>query len=157
MIEPAKQGNQKVYKVFIFAGIAAIGNAIFVYGQRSAAVSPNPFLYMSGAILVCLLLFLLATLFSGHGEKTTYLSNNTVPIIIGGVGFFITFVGFYLMYSRVGANSYTVYATLSILTTSVGVGLLVFREPFNQYHVIAMALAILAVCFFGYGQYRLHH
>ena len=146
-----------MYKVFIFAGIAAIGNAIFVYGQRSATVSPNPFLYMTGAILVCLLLFLLATLLSADGEKSTYLSNNALPIVIGGIGFFITFVGFYLMYSRVGANSYTVYATLSILTTSVGVGLFVFREPFNQYHIIAMALAILAVCFFGSGQYRLHN
>ena len=145
-----------MYKVFIFAGIAALGNAIFVYGQRSAAVSPNPFLYMSGAILVCLLLFLIATLFSGGSDKLTYLSKNSWPVIIGGVGFFITFVGFYLMYSRVGANSYTVYATLSILTTSVGVGLLIFREPFNQYHVIAMGLAILAVCFFGFGQYKLN-
>ena len=144
-----------MYKVFIFAGIAALGNAIFVYGQRSASVSPNPFLYMSGAILVCLLLFLLATLVSGNNEKLEYLSKNSLPVIIGGVGFFITFVGFYLMYSRVGANSYTVYATLSILTTSVGVGLLIFREPFNQYHVIAMGLAILAVCFFGYGQFKL--
>ena len=145
-----------MYKVFIFAGIAALGNAIFVYGQRSAAVSPNPFLYMSGAILVCLILFLLATLFSADDEKIAYLSNNALAVIIGGVGFFITFVGFYLMYSRVGANSYTVYATLSILTTSVGVGLIVFREPFNQYHVIAMGLAILAVCFFGYGQFKLN-
>ena len=144
-----------MYKVFIFAGIAALGNAIFVYGQRSASVSPNPFLYMSGAILVCLLLFLLATLISGNNEKLEYLSKNSLPVIIGGVGFFITFVGFYLMYSRVGANSYTVYATLSILTTSVGVGLLIFCEPFNQYHVIAMGLAILAVCFFGYGQFKL--
>ena len=145
-----------MYKVFIFAGIAALGNAIFVYGQRSAAVSPNPFLYMAGAILVCMLLFLLATLFSGGEQRSTYLIDNSLPIIIGGVGFFITFVGFYLMYSRVGANSYTVYATLSILTTSVGVGLIIFREPFNQYHVIAMGLAILAVCFFGFGQYKLN-
>lgn len=146
-----------MYKVFIFAGIAALGNAIFVYGQRSAAVSPNPFLYMAGAILICMLLFLVATLVSGGEERISYLADNSLPIIIGGIGFFITFVGFYLMYSRVGANSYTVYAILSILTTSVGVGLVIFREPFNQYHVIAMSLAILAVCFFGYGQYKLAH
>ena len=85
----------------------------------------------------------------------SYLSNNLIPVIIGGVGFFITFVGFYLMYSRVGANSYAVYASLSIITTSVGVGMILFREPFNGYHIISVFFAILAVCFFGYGQFRL--
>ena len=144
-----------MYKVFIFAGIAALGNAIFVYGQRSAAVSPNPYLYMTGATMVCVVLFLVAMLFSDGGEKPNYLWNNSIPVIIGGVGFFVTFVGFFLMYSRVGANSYTVYATLSILTTSVGVGLVIFREDYNLYHVVAICLAILSVCFFGYGQLKL--
>ena len=142
-------------KIFLYAGLAAIGNAIFVYGQRSATTSSNPFLYMSGAILVCLILFTGASLMSDSTERGTYLGNNVIPVIIGGVGFFITFVGFYLMYSRVGANSYAVYASLSIITTSVGVGMLIFREPFNLYHVISVFLAILAVCFFGYGQLRL--
>ena len=143
-------------KIFIFAGIAALGNAIFVYGQRSAAVSPNPYLYMTAAIFVCLIMFITATLISNSGEAKSYLSDNMFPVIIGGVGFFITFVGFYLMYSRVGANSYMVYACLSILTTSVGVGMMIFREPFNQYHLIAIFFAILAVCFFGFGQFRLN-
>lgn len=133
-----------------------MGNAVFVYGQRSAAVSPNPYLFMSAAIFVCLIMFVMATLISNGGRLLNYVSNNMLPIIIGGVGFFITFVGFYLMYSRVGANSYVVYACLSILTTSVGVGMIIFREPFNQYHLIAMIFAILAVCFFGYGQFRLN-
>ncbi len=146
-----------MYKIFIFAGIAALGNAIFVYGQRSAAVSPNPYLYMTAAISVCLIMFITATLISNGGQRASYMSNNMLPIIIGGVGFFITFVGFYLMYSRVGANSYMVYACLSILTTSVGVGMIIFREPFNHYHLIAMIFAILAVCFFGYGQFRLNN
>ena len=145
-----------ISKVFIFAGIAALGNAIFVYGQRSASVSPNPYLYMTAAIFICLVMFVVATLLTDRGEFTGYLSNNWMPVIIGGVGFFITFVGFYLMYSRIGANSYVVYACLSILTTSVGVGMLIFREPFNLYHLIAIIFAILAVCFFGYGQYKLN-
>ena len=143
-------------KVFVFAGLAALGNAIFVYGQRSAAVSPNPYLYMTAAIFVCLIMFMAAALISNSGELSDYISNNRLPIIIGGIGFFITFIGFYLMYSRVGANSYVVYACLSILTTSVGVGMIIFREPFNQYHLIAIFFAILAVCFFGYAQYKIN-
>ncbi len=143
-----------MYKVFLFAGIAAFGNAIFVYGQRSATVSTSPFFYLTGAVLVCLLMFILATPISTSGDRLTYFSNNSIPILIGGVGLFITFVGFYLMYSRIGANSF-VYATLSILTTSVGVGMVIFKEPFNQYHIAAMILSILAVLFFGFGQLKL--
>ena len=56
------------------------------------------------------------------------------------------------MYTRVGASSYTVYATLSILTTSVAVGMLIFRESFNVYHIVSIVLAVLAVIAFGYGQ-----
>ena len=145
-----------ISKIFIFAGIAAVGNAIFVYGQRSATVSPNPYLYMTAAIFVCWVMFIAATLISNNGEFKDYLSANAIPVIIGGVGFFITFVGFYLMYSRIGANSYVVYACLSVLTTSVGVGMVIFREPFNLYHLVAIFFAILAVCFFGYGQFKLH-
>ncbi|MEM7563670.1 MAG: hypothetical protein AAF353_11560, partial [Pseudomonadota bacterium] len=78
-------------KIFLYAGLAAIGNAIFVYGQRSATTSPNPFLYMSGAILVCLILFVSATLLSNNTDRGTYLGNNLIPVIIGGVGFFIMF------------------------------------------------------------------
>ena len=36
-----------IYQVLIFAGIAALGNAVYVYGQRSALVSANPFLFMA--------------------------------------------------------------------------------------------------------------
>ena len=145
-----------MHQVFLFAGIAAIGNAIFVFGQRSAGSTANPFIYMAGAILVCLILFVASSVVYGGEGRGDYMLRNWIPIVIGGVGFFITFVGFFLMYSRVGANSYTVYATLSILTTSVGVGLLIFREDFNAYHVGAIAFAILAVCCFGYGQYKLN-
>ena len=104
---------------------------------------------MAGAILICLIPFVSATLIHGGEGRAACLKRNWIPILIGGVGFFVTFIGFFLMYSRVGANSYTVYATLSILTTSAGVGLVIFREDFNVFHIGAILLAILAVCCFG--------
>ena len=145
-----------MHQVFLYAGMAAIGNAIFVFAQRSAGSTANPFVFMAGAILVCLVLFVAATIIYGGEGRGDYLLANAGPVVLGGVGFFITFVGFFLMYSRVGANSYTVYATLSILTTSVGVGLFIFRENFNAYHIGAIVFAVLAVCCFGYGQYKLN-
>ena len=143
------------YKVIIFAGLAAIGNAIFVFGQRSSTVSSNPFLFMTGAVTLCAIMFIVAALISDNSETTLYLKQNGWPIVISAIGFFVTFIGFYLMYSRLGANSYTVYAVLSILTTSVCVGMVIFREPFNVYHVVSIGLAVLAVFFYGYGQFKM--
>lgn len=144
-----------IFKVFVFSGIAALGNAIYVYGQRSAVVSGNPFLFMAGAVTLCAFMFVIASLLSGASATTIYLKQNYWPITISAVGFFITFIGFYLMYSRVGANSYTVYAVLSILTTSVGVGMIIYREPINLYHVISILFALLAVGFYGYAQFKI--
>ena len=67
-----------MHKVFLFAGLAAIGNAIFVYGQRSSTISANPFIYMFGAILVCLIMFATATWLSGGNDRMAYLDNNPV-------------------------------------------------------------------------------
>ena len=144
-----------IFKVLVFSGIAALGNAIYVYGQRSAVVSSNPFLFMAGAVTLCAFMFVIASLLSGTSTTTIYLKQNYWPITISAVGFFITFIGFYLMYSRVGANSYTVYAVLSILTTSVGVGMIIYREPINLYHVISILFALLAVGFYGYAQFKI--
>ena len=144
-----------IFKLLVFSGIAALGNAIYVFGQRSAAVSANPFLFMAGAVTLCAFMFVAASLISGTSTTAVYLKQNWWPVAISAVGFFITFIGFYLMYSRVGANSYTVYAVLSILTTSVGVGMIIFREPINFYHVIAILFALLAVGFYGYGQFKI--
>jgi drug/metabolite transporter (DMT)-like permease len=144
-----------IFKVVIFAGIAALGNAIYVFGQRSAVVSANPFLFMAAAVTLCAFMFVVASLISGTSTTADYLKQNWWPVAISAVGFFITFIGFYLMYSRVGASSYTVYAVLSILTTSVGVGMIIFREPINLYHVLSILFALLAVGFYGYGQFKI--
>ena len=139
-------------KALLFAGIAAIGNALFVYGQRRAATANNPFIFTTGAVLICSILFVaVATIFRTK-QEFNYLSNNSQSVIISGIGFFITFIGFYLLYSQFGAVYYVVYAVLSIITTSVGVGIVIFREPFNPYQVGALVMAILAILLFSYGQ-----
>lgn len=140
-----------MWKALIFAGIAALGNALFVYGQRRAPIAQNPFLFTAGAVLVCTLTFIAASLIFGTQDDLGYLSNHRSSILISGLGFFITFVGFYLLYSRFGAVYYAVYAALSIMTTSVGVGVILYKESLNYYQITAMFLAILAVVLFSYG------
>jgi drug/metabolite transporter (DMT)-like permease len=140
-------------KSILFAGIAAIGNALFVYGQRGSGQSGNPFLFICGAVSICTLLFLTASFICKSGSDISYIASNYGNILISGIGFFITFIGFYLLYSRFGASHYIVYAVMSIMTTSIGVGVICYKEPFNIYHVGAMLLAMLSICFYSYGQY----
>jgi len=46
-----------------FAGIAALGNAFFVFGQKRTSISNNPFIFTRGVVIVCSFLFILAALF----------------------------------------------------------------------------------------------
>lgn len=140
----------------IFAGIAAIGNALFVLGQRGSGPSRNPFLFSFGAVFVCMLIFLLSTWYCHTTDDVGYVARNYTRILISGVGFFITFLGFFLLYSRFGASYYIIYAILSILTTSIGIGALYFKEPFNLYHAVAIFLAIASIAAFSFGQYKAH-
>jgi hypothetical protein len=75
---------------------------------------------MTAAITLCVILFIVAVLLSDNSGTTAYLKQNMWPIVISAIGFFLTFIGFYLMYSRVGANSYAVYAVLSIFFYGYG-------------------------------------
>jgi drug/metabolite transporter (DMT)-like permease len=139
-------------KALLFAGIAATGNALFVYGQRRANIANNPFIFTAGAVVVCSILFAAVAIVFRTEQDINYLSTNLPSIVASGVGFLITSIGFYLLYSQYGAVYYVVYAVLSMITTSIGVGIVIFREPFNQYQIGALILAVLAVVMFGYGQ-----
>ena len=139
-------------KALLFAGIAAIGNALFVFGQRKSTTATNPFIFMTGAVIVCSILFITISTIFRKGDEFSYFSTNLQSVITSGVGFLITFIGFYLLYSQFGAVYYVVYAVLSIITTSLVVGVLIFREPFNAYQAAALILALLAIALFSYGQ-----
>jgi len=141
-------------KPLLFATLAAIGNALFVFGQRGATPPANPFLFVLGAVAVCTVMFAAAAVFFRTDGDVAYFNGHWKWMLIGGLGFFLTFVGFFLLYTNFGASQYTLYAVISILTTSLGVGVLVYREHFNVYHAGAMVLAIAAIALFTYGNGR---
>ena len=143
-------------KVFLFAFIAAIGNAMFVYGQRASDTSENPFYFLFLILVVCISLFIMSALISKGQMDMAYILANKQYILISGFGFFITFTGFYWLYSQQGASGYIVYALFSILTTSIGVGLIIFKEPYNRYHVISGLFAVAAILVYGIAQHRLN-
>lgn len=138
----------------MFALLAAVGNAIFVYGQRGSTQSENPFLFTLFSVGVCTILFFVAACIFKTPDDVSYVMDNIRNILISGVGFFLTFVGFFLLYSRFGASYYSVYAVLSILTTSIVVGMVLFREPFNLYHFGSVCTAIVTVLLFWCGQMK---
>lgn len=139
-------------RALAFACIAAVGNAIFVFGQKKSIPNSNPFIFLTFALTICVLYLTVSTLSFALTDVRAYLVNNWKAIAITGTGLFITYVGFYLLYSRFGASYYIIYAVMSIITTAIIVGVVVFREPFNVYYLLSIVCAFLTIVLFFLGQ-----
>ena len=105
------------------------------------------------AVIVGTVLFSIAISFFDTHRNISFLLANWKFVLMTGCGFFISFLGFYLLYTGFGASSYILYAVISILTTSIGVGVFCYREPFNLYHTLSLLCALLTIVFFSYGQH----
>lgn len=136
----------------VYAAIAAIGNAMFALGQRKSAGAENGLLFVGLSALVAMACALLASPLAGAVDVEGTLRGAWRAILLSGLGLFLTYLGFNLLYTRYGASHYVLYAVLSILTTTIGVGILWLREPVTLYHKLAIALALAAVVLFSIGQ-----
>jgi drug/metabolite transporter (DMT)-like permease len=136
----------------VFATIAAVGNAMFALGQRKAAGVENGLLFVGVSALVAVLFALLCAPLVGAFDVGHTLKGHWHAVLLSGLGLFLTYLGFNLLYSRYGASQYVLYAVLSIITTTIVVGILWLKEPVNLYHKIAIAMAIAAVVLFSIGQ-----
>jgi len=139
----------------LFAAIAAVGNAMFALGQRKSAGVENGLLFVGLSAIVavfCALVF--APLVGGVAIGKT-LTGNWGGLLLSGLGLFLTYLGFNLLYSKYGASQYALYAVISIITTTIVVGILWLQEPVNLYHKLAIALAIAAVVLFSIGQSKI--
>lgn len=135
----------------LFAGVAAVGNALFAAGQKKAAGLNNPFASITLAALFCLVLMFAAAPLFGPANYISCLKTNWAWVAISGAGLFLTYVGFNLLYSHYGTSYYILYAVLSILTTAIIVGAVFFKESFNLYHWLAAAACIVTVVLFTLG------
>lgn len=141
-----------MWKPLAFAMFAAVGNALFVWAQRGAGKTENPFIFTFAAVIACAILFVPAAYLYRSPIDGGYLMEHSLKVAVGGLGFFITFIGFFFLYTGYGASSYVLYATCSILTTTFVVGVLIYREPFNAYQAAAVLLAIAAIALYTYGR-----
>ncbi len=144
----------KMFGALLFAFIAATGNAVFVYGQKKSSGVENPFVFIVLTVSVCLVITLTAVPFWGKADFRGIFKANYLPVLISGLGLFITYIGFNLLYSRYGAAHYILYAVVSILTTSIFVGIFLFRENFNIYHMFSVIAAITTIGLFTLGQVK---
>ncbi len=134
-----------------FALIAAVGNAMFATGQKKAVQLDNPFTFIAISAIICVFLTLLSAPTFGQPNYSEAIKQNGQWAVLSGVGLFFTYLGFNLLYSRYGAANYILYAVLSIITTSVIVGVVVFKETFNIYHWLALLSSIVAIGLFTVG------
>ncbi|MEJ2669452.1 MAG: transporter [Gammaproteobacteria bacterium] len=131
--------------------LAAIGNAMFAAGQKKAVGIDNPFTFISLSICVCLFFLISVAPFLGSVNYWASLKQNGVWVVLSGMGLFFAYIGFYFLYSRYGVSSYILYAVMSIITTSVVVGVFIFKEKFNVYHWLAFFTSMATVALFAWG------
>jgi drug/metabolite transporter (DMT)-like permease len=148
----ALSDNMKSLLPIVFATIAAIGNAIFALGQKKSAGVENGLLFVSVSALTAFLLALFIAPLVGAFDVGNTVKGNWKAVFLSGTGLFFTYLGFNLLYTRYGVSQYVLYAVISIITTTIIVGVWWLKEPVNIYHKIAIALAIVAVLMFSVGQ-----
>jgi drug/metabolite transporter (DMT)-like permease len=134
---------------FGFALIAALGNVLFVYGNRKVGHTTNPFFFTATVMAICLSLYLIGTLLFGMRGSGEFLRKNILWCSISGVGMFLTFLGFYLLYSRFDTSYYALFVVTSMLLTTLVLGVLVLHERINLYGGISIAAAVVSIVFFG--------
>jgi len=136
----------------VFATIAAVGNAMFALGQKRSATADNGLLFVGLSATIAVLLALVFSPLVGPIDIGDTLKENWNAVLLSGVGLFFTYIGFNILYSRYGASQYVLYAVISIITTTIIIGILWLKEPVNEYQKIAIGLAIVAVVIFSIGQ-----
>ncbi len=145
----------KIVLPVFFATIAAIGNAMFAFGQKKSAGVENGLLFVG---LSALIAFLCAVAFAPLVNSLEFgklVEQHWKPLLLSGFGLFFTYLGFNLLYSRYGVSQYALYAVISIITTTILVGIWWLKEPVNLYQKAAIVLSILAVVLFSIGQSKL--
>jgi drug/metabolite transporter (DMT)-like permease len=135
----------------LFALLAAVGNGFFAFGQRKSTGVENSFVFITIALVICVLLCVTAAPFFGPVNYGSTLKQNLTWAAASGVGLFLTYIGFNILYSQYGASSYILYAVLSIITTSVIVGAWILREQLNLFHWLAVLTALATVGLYSYG------
>ena len=140
--------NSSFLLALALAFVASLGNALYAFGQKKSITHANPFLFGVFSLLTgAILLFVCASFFELKNIPT-FVINNLKWFIVSGLGYVLLNLGLYFLYQNFGVSYYTLYAMLSILTTSILLATLVFGEKFNLYYGLSILFAFLTIFFF---------
>lgn len=137
----------------VLSFIAAFGNALVTIGQKKASPIGNPFLFGAISLLLASIFLFTLSQFYKYENVVNYIISNYQWHIISALGLVLLNVFLYLLYRNFGANSYTLYAVLAIVTTSVGVSILIFKEKWNIYYGLSLITAAITIFLFFKGKY----
>src|SRR3990167_2100849 len=146
-----KVPKMEFINILLFALVAAIGNAMFAAGQKIASTQNNSLVFIAISGAICVALTIISSTFFGSSNYLSTIRQSWHWSILSGLGLFFTYLGFNILYSRYGAANYIVYAVLSVITTSVVVGVFIFKERFNIYHFCALLASIMTVFLYWLG------
>jgi drug/metabolite transporter (DMT)-like permease len=153
--------KERLYMNFLgplsFALIAAVGNALFVIGQRKSAAMPALLVSFISMLVASIIMIVMILVSNNLPSKDSLLQYRGLSkwLIMSGIGQVLISVGFAILYGRYGANNFVLYAVSSIFITVVFVGGLVFKETLHTYHIISLVFAILAIAFFTMGNSKI--
>ncbi len=137
---------------FSFALIAAVGNAIVTLGQKKATAYDNPFFFGAFSLLFASITLFIIASFYPVKNISDYFIENIRWFITTGIGLVLLNIFLYLLYRGYGASYYTVYAVFAIITTSILLSVIIFRENMNRYYWISLGFASLTIIFFMRGR-----
>jgi drug/metabolite transporter (DMT)-like permease len=134
-------------QIFIFLGIAAVGNAIYHLGQKTLSSSANPMLLLMAVYAVALVLAAAAAPFfqaaSGVSWKAQVFS---WPVLVLGAGVLLIEIGFLLAY-RVGGglqwSGVAVNAVSALLLLPIAV--LLFGERFSPTKALGLLFTLVGM------------
>lgn len=141
----------KIGGALLFAFIAALGNALFIASQKKAVGIDNGLSFIVYAVAIAFVLILVTAPLIGTPNYLDTIKSNSVWVISGGVGLCMTYVGFNLLYTNYGASYYVLFAVMSIITTTIFVGVILFKESLNIFHWSALLFALVTVTLFSIG------
>ncbi|HMT09766.1 MAG TPA: EamA family transporter [Pyrinomonadaceae bacterium] len=136
----------------LLALTAAVGNALYAFGQKKATQHENPFLFGSIALFVGSFFLTVIAMFFDTRSVGSYMAENIKWFGVSGLGYVLLNIGLYFLYRNFGASYYSLYAVLSIATTSILLAAVVFHERMNLYYWVSLGFAGLTILFFLKGQ-----
>lgn len=144
--------------VLVYAFLSAISNALLSLGQKKVVSIGNRFMFLAIAAFVFFLCNLVAGLLTDNGfsgmQNIISEKHDLFWSIVCGIALFLLYCFYNKLITRYGATSYIIYSVMSVFCTAIVVGVLIFGEKVNRWHVLGIIAGCVSVVLFSIGNYK---